>query len=339
MHERARGQVVHAHVRARGDEDSIATRRSVGGGPCLLHDRILYGHSQSGRGRDSVIRKERGTRGHGVLGQHRVRPFVDVMRRRVAPVLKELRSAAGVIGLVVVHLSRLAEPVHASREQDDEESHDDPAVQPVEPAARLGVRRLCVRRLGLSRRFVLDCGGRMSLGLSGEDPEDSHSHHDQADRRDPEAGPLEGRPRRQTLPGEIHDPGQIGGNGHREQSQIARRPVDPERLLGRVSDRRQEDAAGRGDEDRKAANVGDARGAASRQLSRAAADPPPRQEHGHDRQRGTAGYQPPRLRCARRTNPHGQHVGPPSGIDPCADPAPSTRVSAPLRWRAAPARM
>ena len=84
------------------------------------------------------------------LASVRVGPLVDVVGDVVAPVLQEFGRGAGVVDLVEVHLQRLVKAVDAHREDDDDQRHDDPDVQLVEAAARLGVER--GRSVGEPRR-------------------------------------------------------------------------------------------------------------------------------------------------------------------------------------------
>ncbi len=63
------------------------------------------------------------------------------MRDVVAPVLQELRRAAGVIHLVEVHLQRLVEAIHPHRQDQHDQGRNDPQVQLIEAATRFRVER------------------------------------------------------------------------------------------------------------------------------------------------------------------------------------------------------
>ena len=72
---------------------------------------------------------------HGVLREVRVRPFIDVVRLAVAPILEELGRGAGVIDLVEVHLVGLGQAERAQPERGQQQDDHDPDVEAVEAAA------------------------------------------------------------------------------------------------------------------------------------------------------------------------------------------------------------
>ena len=98
-----------------------------------VHD----GHPELARRPDPVLAEGHDPDGHRVLGQVRVRPFVDVVGQPVAPVLQELGRGPRVVDLVEVHLVRLVEPPHADGEEADREDGQHPYVEAVQPAASL----------------------------------------------------------------------------------------------------------------------------------------------------------------------------------------------------------
>ncbi len=93
------------------------------------------------RRRDVVGAPQHETAGHGVLGEMRVRPFVDRVGFAVAPVLQEFRGRPRVIDLVEVHLVRLGEPEQAQPERREDQDEDEPGIEAVESAAALAHER------------------------------------------------------------------------------------------------------------------------------------------------------------------------------------------------------
>ena len=140
-------QVVDADVRPRGDVQTVAARdlgraRTGGPGPALLDRDVRHRHAERARGRHAVVPERDEPSGHHVLGEVRVGPLVDRVRLAVAPVLQELGCRAGVVDLVEVHPQRLAEPERPQEQRRDDEHHDEPQVEPVEPPAALVVEQL-----------------------------------------------------------------------------------------------------------------------------------------------------------------------------------------------------
>ena len=87
------------------------------------------------RGGHTILPPDHHPERHGVLGQVRVRPLVDVVGDVVAPVLEELGRRPGVVDLVEVHLVRLLEPIGPEQHRADEDDQHEPQVEAVEAAA------------------------------------------------------------------------------------------------------------------------------------------------------------------------------------------------------------
>jgi hypothetical protein len=100
------------------------------------------------RRRDVVCAPQDQPTRHRVLGEMRVRPFVDRMRFAVAPVLQEFGGRPCVIDLVEVHLVRLGEAEQAEPEGRQDQDEDEPGIEPVESTAALVHQRPCFDRHG-----------------------------------------------------------------------------------------------------------------------------------------------------------------------------------------------
>ena len=133
------GQVVRPDLAAGGHVEPVAGLPAGGLWilPSRLDDRGPDRDAERAGGVDVVLAPQDQTGGHGVLGQVRVRPFVDVVGQPVAPVLQELRRGPSVVDLVEVHLVRLGQPERSEQEAADHQHDQQPQVQPVEAAAAL----------------------------------------------------------------------------------------------------------------------------------------------------------------------------------------------------------
>ena len=139
----AGGEVVRADLGPGRDVEPLtgsATRLELVDPPGLDRGRH-HRHAQVARGADVVLAPQDQPAGHRVLGQVRMGPFVDVVRDAVPPRLEELRGRPGVIDLVEVHLVGLGQPVSAQDHGPDDQDHDDPQIELVEPAAALAAQQ------------------------------------------------------------------------------------------------------------------------------------------------------------------------------------------------------
>ena len=111
-----------------------------------LDDGRHHRHAQLAGGADVVLAPGHDAERHGVLGEVRVGPFVDVVREPVPPVLEELRRGPGVVDLVEVHLERFGQAEDPQRQARDDEHDEEPQVEPVEPATALAAQRCAAVR-------------------------------------------------------------------------------------------------------------------------------------------------------------------------------------------------
>ena len=102
-----------------------------------LDDGRACRHAELALAIDMVRAPEDDPARHRVLGQVRMRPFVDLLVDAVAPRLQELGRGPCVIDLVEVHLVGLRQPEQAKAERGQYEDDEDPHIEAVEAAAAL----------------------------------------------------------------------------------------------------------------------------------------------------------------------------------------------------------
>jgi len=133
-------EVVRAQLGAGDDVDPVAEPvarvRIVGSG---LDEGVADRNAEIRGRRDAIVAPRDHARGHRVLREVRMGPFVDGVVDPVAPVLEKLGRRAGVVDLVEVHLVRLGQPEHPDAEDRRDQDHEDPHVKPVEAARWLGL--------------------------------------------------------------------------------------------------------------------------------------------------------------------------------------------------------
>ena len=118
--------------RGEGDRSVPAHRRSLGG------DRDRRRRRIERRAADDLVRIGHHDAGRDeVLGQHRVRPLVDVAVPAVLPVGEPLHAGSSVVDLVEVVAARDVEAPQPEDEGEQDEPEHDERVAPVEPPARL----------------------------------------------------------------------------------------------------------------------------------------------------------------------------------------------------------
>jgi hypothetical protein len=175
-----------------------------------------------------------------------------------------------VVDLVEMHLGRLAEAVDAHREDGQSQGHDDPDVELVEAAARLGVQGVC--------HFELRSSG--------------------------------GRPRHELARGQVGHAQPVAGQSYGEEQEVGRRAVDRDRAFGDQPESHEQQTCGRSQEHQEDPAVGDALVGPDGQLAGAAADLPPLQERGrnHDDGADRDDPAPSGQRCPTRLRGHCQRL-------------------------------